>query len=200
MKIIPVIHLQKRKIFDHHNGKNIDLEQILSEIKENKELYLLDWDALEKSRPNLCIYQRFSSIFNLWVDSGVQTMGDTVDVLTAGAEKLVFRRKIWPSLNFKDIKEITDNEIYNKIEFGKHVGNRFEIPTHNDVDGLVIMESRRELEEDYKAINLLKTLAEKQKIFCYENNSDNVRYWEDRDIKGLLVDFKDFKRIKKYGD
>lgn len=66
-------------------------------LKEYGKLLLWDVDGMERGRPDLALYRKFEGK-GLWVDEGVQSVGDLMDVLVAGAEVAVLNVKTFPSL------------------------------------------------------------------------------------------------------
>jgi len=65
MEIIPLINLKRRKIIEPKHASNLSLKKILERYK-NKKLYILDYDGLEKNKPNLCLYQKLSKYHEIW--------------------------------------------------------------------------------------------------------------------------------------
>jgi histidine biosynthesis protein len=52
-------------------------------------LYVVDLDGIERSEPQLDYLQEFSRDITLWVDGGVRTADQSIDILVAGASRAV---------------------------------------------------------------------------------------------------------------
>ena len=179
MEFIPLINLQKGKI----------IESISEKLDEFKKIYVLDLDGIEKDKPNFDIYQNLSSSVDLWVDNGPRNIGDVLDTLMAGATDITIRRNLCPNLKISDIRDVSDNKIYEDIDFEK-------LNMLDDVDGFVnfIEKDRIELNLEYSKY-LNKARLEK-KIYSYESNSKNLSFWKEFGIEGVLVDIRKFKEFK----
>lgn len=57
--------------------------------KEYTYLYLVDLDGIEHQEPQLDYIQEFSRDITLWVDGGVRTADQSIDILVAGAQRAV---------------------------------------------------------------------------------------------------------------
>ena len=72
---------------------------------------VLIWDlgGIERNRPNLTILRRFEGE-DLWVDAGIRFADSVVDVLVAGAERVVVGTKTLRSLSeLEEARELTEN-------------------------------------------------------------------------------------------
>ena len=58
-------------------------------VRDYKLLYLVDLDGIERSEPQLDYIQEFSRDLPLWVDGGVRTADQSIDILVAGAQRAV---------------------------------------------------------------------------------------------------------------
>lgn len=58
-------------------------------VPEYSLLYVVDLDGIEKGDPQLDYLQEFSRDITLWVDAGVRTSDQAIDVLVAGARRVV---------------------------------------------------------------------------------------------------------------
>lgn len=189
MEFIPLIYIKNRKIYLEKNGETISLKDFLQIPIENKRLYILDLDGIERDKPNLCTLQRLSSFYDIWVDFGPRDLGDFVDATMAGVIELTLRKKLCPHLNINDVKEIIENKIYRNIDFSEEI-------FFDNLDGLVNFNSREEIESDYKYGSYLKKVGKNKKIYSYESDLENKSYWANINIEGFLVDFKKIKEFK----
>lgn len=189
MEFIPLIYIKNRIIYLEKNGEIISLKDFLQLPIDNKRLYILDLDGIEKDKPNLCTFQRLSSFYDIWVDFGPRDLGDFVDATMTGAIELTLRKKLCPHLNVNDVKEIIENKIYRNIDFSEEI-------YFDNLDGLVNFNSREEIESDYKYGSYLKKVVKNKKIYTYESGLENKSYWANINMEGLLVDFKKIKEFK----
>jgi hypothetical protein len=58
-------------------------------VRDYSLLYLVDLDGTERSEPQLDYIQEFSRDIDLWVDGGVRTADQSIDILVAGAKRAV---------------------------------------------------------------------------------------------------------------
>jgi len=187
MEIIPLIKIRNKKILYR------DLEDLIDKSKnftEDKTIFILDYDGIEKNKPNLCTYQKLSRYYDLWVDFAPKDTGDIVDCFMSGAKAAVVRKKYFKLVNAKEIKEISENKIFLNIE------DKSDNPmyNHEGFDGYIVLRSREEIDDDFKYQSNIKNIC--KNLYVYENNPDNISYWKKDEIKGLLVDFDKYERFK----
>ncbi len=188
MDLIPLIHMKNRKIHAEKTEISVPLKEFLKKVDEEKKIYILDLDGIEKDKPNLCTYQRLSDAYELWVDFGPRNIGDIVDATMAGATDITLRRNLCPQLNISDIRELSENKIYSNIDFAEEL-------SYNDADGLVNFNTREELEANFKHSGLFKGTTLKRKIYSYESDPKNCSYWKRFGVEGLLVDINKLKEF-----
>ena len=189
MDFIPLIYMKDRKI---HTGKTSDAISIidfLKQAKEIKKIYILDLDGVEKDKPNLCTYQRLAGQIDFWVDSGPRDKGDIVDATMSGATDITLRKKLCPNLQVSEIKEISENKIYEKIDFTE------ELP-FNDINGFVNFNRKEEIEGNFEYSDKLKRKIANNILYSYESELKNINYWKHFNVEGLLVDFNKLKEFK----
>lgn len=72
------------------DGAAVDLFDVIDPLAaEHPRLYLVDLDALDGHEPQLDFIQEISREIALWVDAGVRSADDAMDVLVAGAHRAV---------------------------------------------------------------------------------------------------------------
>jgi len=165
MQIIPLIKLKNRQITEE-SLKGLD------KIDEGKTVYIYDLDGIEKDKPDLCIYQKLSKKYDIWVDSTPKNLGDVVDIFLTGAVAAIIRKTYFPQINIESIREISENKVYEYAE---------EKEILSKADGLII-------NEDASNFDLAKKYSNQYDVFVYEKNIENLSYWINTNIKGLLVD------------
>jgi histidine biosynthesis protein len=72
------------------DGKPPDLFELLDAIRARYPLlYLVDLDGIERNRPQLDYLSEIARDIDLWVDAGVPTGDQAIDILVTGARKAV---------------------------------------------------------------------------------------------------------------
>jgi len=189
MKFIPLIYMNDRKIYPGKTSDPISIIDFLKQAEKIKKIYILDLDGVEQDKPNLCTYQRLAGQIDFWVDSGPRDKGDVVDATMSGATDITLRKKLCPNLQVSEIKEISENKIYEKIDFNEE-------PPFNDIDGFVNFNRKEEIEGTFEYRDKLKKKSANNSIYSYENELKNLNYWKHFNVEGLLVDFNKVKEFK----
>ena len=189
MDFVPLIYMKDRKIHPGKTSNPISTTDLLKQTEETKKIYILDLDGIERDKPNLCTYQRLAGQIDFWVDSGPRDKGDIVDATMSGATDITLRKKLCPNLQVSEIKEISENKIYEKIDF------REEIP-FNDIDGFVNFNTKEEIEGNFEYSGNLKKMSANNIIYSYESELKNLNYWKHFNVEGLLVDLNKVKEFK----
>jgi len=189
MDLIPLIYIKRRKIRIGQKSDPISIKDFLKLTEDKKKIYIFDRDGLEKDKPNLCTYQRLSSFVDLWVDNGPRNLGDVVDSTMAGATDITLRKKLSPKLYISDIREITENKIYEYDELD-NTNLVF------DFDGIVIFNKKEDIESDFKLKEFFKNIIQKTKVYLYEPDLKNQIFWRKLGVHGLLVDLEKIKEFK----
>ena len=193
MEIIPLITLKGKKIIDT-NQKTTETKEI-DQIKEDEKIYILDKDGIDNDKPNLCLFQRTSNSYELWVDSRPIELGDIVDSFMAGASAITIRKDLWQKLDLEKIREITENEIFLQVDLQDDEINK-NLHVFEKAEGVVIFNDRNLIESDSKYASILRKISEINKTYVYESNSENIFYWQNKGITGLLVDMKKLEEFK----
>jgi len=198
MDITPLIYLKKGKLIVEREEYRLPFNEILEQVDKDGNIYVLDTDGIEKNKPNLCLYQKLSKSHDLWVDTGPRVLGDTVDVIMAGATNITIRTNLWHGgLDVSSIREITENKIYAGVGLKSQGDRNTEIFSFYDVDGLVVFDGEKQVERDFKYGSFLKDLCIKHEVYIYERDPKNIIYWKNLGAKGLLVDIGKIKEFKK---
>jgi uncharacterized protein related to proFAR isomerase len=196
MEIIPLINLKKGKMVEPKYLENVSLNELLERFKGDK-LYILDHDGIEKNKPNLCLYQKLSKHHELWVDAGIQVLGDVVDSVIAGASSITIRRNLWRDADISGIKEIFENKIYAEVALKKYDSQRAITSLVYDVDGLVVFDKKNQIEGDFKSAERLKGICKRYETYAYELKKKNVSYWKKLGVTGLLIDIEKVEEFKR---
>ena len=193
MELIPLIKLKKRKVIGFNKS---DLKDILKDIKDDEKIYILDFDGIERDKPNFCTFQRISGSYELWVDFGPRNLGDVVDAVMAGASSITLRKPLWSNIEASDIKDITENKIFTNIDLAYRGKYDFKEMYKPQIDGFVNFNTREEIDSSFQNSDYFKTLCMKKKIYTYETNIKNISYWKGYRISGVLIDIDKFKEFK----
>ena len=188
MEILPLIKIKNRKIKDTSVEKIIlDKEKIF----KDKTTYFLDYDGIDKNKPNLCTIQKLSKNYDLCVDSAPKNLGDVVDIFMSGARAIVIRKKYYKNFNPINIKEISENMVFQFIEEKKEDLDFIEINKY--IDGYISFENKDKIYSDFIYKSSIDQI--KNKFYVYEEDVNNKKYWEKEGIKGLIIDYK---RVKEF--
>jgi hypothetical protein len=189
MELIPLITMKKRKILENESSK----ENILDTIDSDSKIYIYDLDGINKDKPNLCTLQKYSSQYELWMDSGPRDLGDVVDSILAGAERVTIRKKLFPQININEIREITENPIFSNIEINY---KKLDELRYLDVDGFVNFYNIEEFQNKNEINQYINQLKNAKPIYAYEKNPSNINYWQKIGIKYLLVNANKLEEFK----
>jgi hypothetical protein len=194
MEIIPLITLEKRRILET-NQKTTETKKI-DQINEDEKVYVLDKDGIEKDKPNLCLFQKTAGTYSLWIDSGPVELGDIVDSFMAGASTITVRKNLWSKLDLEKIREITENEIFLQIDLrdADEIYNNLHV--FEKADGIVIFNDINLIESDSKYASILRKISDLNKTYAYESDTENLFFWQNKGINGLLVDMKKLEEFK----
>lgn len=194
METIPLVYVKNKRIQIEKDRKNISLDDVLENVTKDKDIYFLDVDGIEKNKPNLCTYQKIAEKRNIWVDAGPRVLGDVVDLLMAGANKITIRPHLFPIEEIPSIKDVTENMIYSVVDLLKDEENSFAFSQlFPSIDGLVFFSDRKKIEGDFKKEDLLKSLCTKYKVYVAETDEKNIPYWNKIGGSGVLLDLKTYK-------
>ncbi|MCK5636091.1 MAG: hypothetical protein KAH91_01625 [Thermoplasmatales archaeon] len=193
MDLIPLIYMKNRKIHVERKGSPIPLDEFLNQIDENKEIYFLDIDGIEKDKPNLCTYQRLSGKGKMWVDVGPHTLGDVTDLVMAGATSITIRKKLFPIEELVKIEEMTESKIYIAVDLQDKKDPDTLFPLLQNIAGLVVNYDKKQIEMDFDSRELLRKLCNKYSVYAVESEKENIPYWEKIGVKGVLLDFSKAK-------
>ena len=196
MNLVPLIQMKNRKIYLNEGRNPIDYKEFLKKFEEDRKIYILDWDGIEKDKPNLCTFQRLSPLYDLWVDFGPRDLGDVVDAFLAGATEITFRNHLCPQLAVSDIRKLYENKIYAHIDLEKMNFQNIDDLYFYDSDGLVNLNNKSKINQDLKYSDFLKTLRMKNKLYSYDSNPDNLSYLKQFGVEGLLVDINKLEEFK----
>ena len=149
----------------------------------------MDIDGIEKDKPNLCTYQRLAGVIDFWVDSGPRDLGDVVDATMSGAACITLRRSLCPQLLIPELKEITENKIYECVDITDD-------SSFNNIDGFVNFNDIEEILRDFKFSEFLKQLTSNKLLYAYEDKVAKVNHWKRFNTEGILVNLNKLEEFK----
>ncbi len=201
MEIIPLIYIKHRKKYsDYDNNNKISDEKIMQVLSKNKKLYLYDMDGIKENKPNLCSYQRFSTLAELWIDAAPRDLGDIVDNLMAGGNNIIIQEKKWIGEIFSEIKKITHNNIFYRLDFENERSDIYDAISTPDIDGVIVLKNYEEIRDNHTIGNFVKNLSEKTTIYGFEDNPKDFSYWKKIKAKGVFVEIDKLEEFKKINE
>ncbi|MHB1434612.1 MAG: HisA/HisF-related TIM barrel protein [Thermoplasmata archaeon] len=70
-------------------GKPIDPFDVVDRLPPKSQLYVVDLDGVERGDPQVEYLQELARDLELWVDAGVRTADQSIDIFVAGATRVV---------------------------------------------------------------------------------------------------------------
>ena len=192
MENIPLLHIKKRKIVNHKNIEISNIESLLEEFKD-KRIYLFDHDGLNKNKPNLCLYQKFSKYHNLWIDAGFRFIGDLYDSIIAGADSITIRKELWTDTEIEKLKDITDCKIYTDIN-STNLPNRSN-KLFKNIDGYVILGDISFLKNNFQISEFITNLSKKIDVYIYYDETIEFSFFKKFNLSGLIIDIEYIKEF-----
>ncbi len=84
------------------DGEDLKIQNLMDELKERFTKFLVsDLEGINRDRPQLELIKEISTKMELWVDGGSRSADSAIDILVAGAEKVVMGTK-----TLKDLEEL----------------------------------------------------------------------------------------------
>jgi hypothetical protein len=196
MITIPLIYLNKRKIYTKQNDEEVSLQNLFESVDKENKIYIYDVDGITRDKPNLCTYPKLSEKFNIWIDNGPRNLGDVVDACLAGASSIILRNTIWPGAEISKIREITDNPIYEIYSSQNRVDRSGQHPISQETDGFVIISNKNKTEQDYVYNEEIKTMCKKYNVLVIEPNEMFFTYWKNIGASGMIIELNNWKKVK----
>jgi len=172
MKKIPLIYVYSGKVIDESGRK---MKEWKEKIGEFGEIYIMDLDGISKNEPNLDFYQ---SIYKKkWIDAYPRRFEDVMDIVVAGADKIVIRGKFTED-ETKKLFENIEVELY--LSLSEDAVERH-LP-ENGWNGFVYLLNRA---MDARVKEFISKL---QNLYIVARRRDYIDFgWiEDRDIRGVV--------------
>ena len=192
MDFIPLIKIKNRKIVDSYNKEIKEVNNLLNKYNDSL-IYILDYDGINRDKPNLCIIQKLSKKYKLWIDQGPRLLGDIVDSIIAGAENITVRLKLIEYDELTNIKDLIENKIYLNID-DSAVENLSSLHTFN-FDGYIMLINEKFL-DNFKIIDYIKNFVKKNSSYIYVKNKSEIDLLYNYDFKGFIADIDKIEELK----
>jgi hypothetical protein len=187
MEYVPVFYLSKK--FGKNDVKPMYLRDIMKKHGFS-DLYVIDEQGIKLNEPNYSFYQRYSSLFDLWVDTGPRDIGDVVDDIFSGAKRIVIRLNLWNEESLSKIKALTDHELYLAVN-GSNIQVIYEHPgLFEQANGIVLFMTNK-FRVDFKQESKISQIIKDKPTYVFDDD-ENERYWASKNIKGFLKDINLF--------
>lgn len=94
-KGIPVIKgTEGYEPLEDKDGNKIDIHELIDELKERFDRVLItDINGINRDKPQLELSRELSTKMKLWIDAGSRSRDGAIDVIVAGAERVVLGTK-----------------------------------------------------------------------------------------------------------
>ena len=113
-KGVPVVRGENVYVtFKDASGSDFEIQGLIDKLKEDFErIFILDINGINRDKPQLDLIKTLSSKIELWVDGGSRYSDSAIDILVAGAEKVVLGTKTLRSMEeLKKVHELSQNII-----------------------------------------------------------------------------------------
>lgn len=96
------------------DGKDIDFHELINELKRRfNKLLINDISGINRDKPQLELYREVSKKMKLWIDAGSRSRDGAIDILVAGAEKVVLGTKTLLDLEeLEKVCELSENVVF----------------------------------------------------------------------------------------
>ena len=175
--------------------RRLSIQDLKNIVEPEKKLYVVDLDGRDHDELNLELLQELSSDYILWVDNGLRNIDDVMDTLITGATAITIQHDLWSHPDVSSIKEISDDEIYIALDLTHEKVQDMDLSIYYGVNGVVVLNTKEQLEADSKAAKLLEELRKTHKLYAFEKKPENHSYWETAGISGLFVDIDVLKEF-----
>lgn len=172
MKKFPLIYVYGGKVIDENGRRMKDWKE---RIERFEEVYVMDLDGISKNEPNLDFYQTLYR--KKWIDSFPRKFEDAMDLVIAGADKIVIRE----GFSEKDLDRIFEDlevEIYLSVS-GENAPQQL---YHDKWSGFVYLLDRV---MDFKIKEYISTLTN---IYIVARRRDYIDFdWiDERYVQGIV--------------
>jgi len=195
MEIIPLLTI-KNRVIQINKDLLLSLKELTETVDKDANIYFIDVDGLEQNKPNFCTYQRLSSAYKLWVDFGPRSTGDVVDVVIAGAQNVIIRKKMFKYGDIQTIKNMIDNPLYEHLEIDKNK-DLYAIQTSPEINGIIIQSKDQNASVKSNNEYIVNNMIKKHPIVLIEPDEKNFSYWQNKGITSIITDFITWKKVKK---
>ena len=184
MQKIPLVRIKNKKSFPEISSS--ELRSILHRL-QGSMIYVFDEDGIHKNHPNVSIYQRLSGVAELWVDAGPRNIGDIVDDVFSGANKLVIRPDRWREHDLQSIIDITENELMVLYHLKDLADGIPKDMLFSQAHCIII-----HLDEKYHSINFktegfMKQIAKTKPTYILDETGQQTERWSSFGVTGIFI-------------
>ncbi|MFH1101742.1 MAG: hypothetical protein V1726_06880 [Methanobacteriota archaeon] len=195
MELIPFISIRKKKLWAEQEERLLTLQEIKKRVETDKKIYVVDYDGKEKNAPNLELLQELAEHYVLWADTGPRSIDDVVDVVISGASMITIRSTLWPDIDLPALKEVTEDELYATIDLLHTTPRDLNTSVFYGVDGILVLNTKQQLDKNSTLGSYLKDLIATHKLYTFESQPENVIYWQNKGISGIIADISTIQEI-----
>jgi len=184
MQEIPLIRIKEGRLVLNLSSK--DLRDSLDRLQRSA-IYIYDEDGITKNQPNVSLYQRLTSVAELWVDAGPRTVGDIVDDVFSGAERIVIRPDLWDELDLQNVVDLTENELmalYHSADIQK--GIPYDM-IFNQAHGVVLKFDEGSAPLDFKMNSTIKQICRAKPTYVLDTRKQIMENWNTFSLEGVFI-------------
>jgi hypothetical protein len=192
MQEILLIHMRRGKIVLDLSSK--DIRDILDRL-QGSIIYVFDEDGIKRNHPNVSLYQRLTNIAELWVDAGPRTVGDIVDDVFSGAQRIVIRPDLWVELDLHTVVDLTENELmalYHSSDIQK--GIPYDM-VFTQSHGVVLQFDEESTPLDFKMNSIIKQICKVKTTYILDTRKQQMEKW---DTFGITAVFRPLDQMEVF--
>ncbi|MDG6229347.1 MAG: hypothetical protein QCH96_05225 [Candidatus Thermoplasmatota archaeon] len=192
MQEILLIHMRRGKIVLDLSSK--DIRDILDRL-QGSIIYVFDEDGIKRNHPNVSLYQRLTNIAELWVDAGPRTVGDIVDDVFSGAQRIVIRPDLWVELDLHTVVDLTENELmalYHSSDIQK--GIPYDM-VFTQSHGVVLQFDEDSTPLDFKMNGIIKQICKVKPTYILDTRKQQMEKW---DTFGITAVFRPLDQMEVF--
>jgi hypothetical protein len=181
MNIVPLVYVKDGKLLDGKDGNHVSIDDLFKRVEKDVMLYILDLDGIEHNNPALDLYQKLTEHCVLWIDDGPRRIDDVMDTIMAGATNITLRNDLWPEIDYPEVQDLTDDEIYIAMS-EQQKKQRQSLSFFSEEVGIVLFNDAPD------STTFSKDVLTKHKLYFYTDSKDKVPFWTEQGITGILID------------
>ena len=213
-EIIPVVNVYKGVpvvrgenvyvTFKDASGVDFEIQGLIDVLKEDfQKLFISDINGINRDRQQLDLIKTISTKIELWVDGGSLYSDSAIDILVAGAEKVVLGTKTLKSMEeLKKAHELSQNIILGIDYDDKIVSPKKKISEMTPLDlvqeaqdlgieDIIFTDLKHLTSNSPFDLEAVKSLARNEiNLYLHGKFERDAQKYRWMDIKGLLIEVK----------